>query len=147
MVRKQRPTNMVLSLGNRMYTVAWVRRIGWMAHYGLSRRLPQSKYWCKVEQGISDHKMVIAHVTTTHALAKKNKTLSVLDLSKADDTGLLYHLEQNNDAFAQFISVNTTPVNDAWKMFKNMVLKSIELCVLKRFKKVHIANIHGLHGK
>lgn len=89
---------------------------------------------------ISDHKMVITHVATTHAPAKKNKTTSFLDFSKADDTALLDHLEHNYDVFTQFISVNTTSVNNAWEMFKTTVLKSTELCAPKRFKMLHSKN-------
>lgn len=106
----------------------------------LSRSVTQSKYWCEVLEGISDHKMVITYVSTTYNRTEKNKTLLVSDFSKADDVGVLDHLEEGYDAFSHFISLNTTSVNDAWEKFKSVVLESIELFVPKRPKKCNRKN-------
>lgn len=103
----------------------------------LSRSAAQSTYQCEVLEGISDHKMVvITHIDTTRTRVKKNKTTTVLDFSRADDIEAIDHLEQGYDNFTQYISLNTTSVNDAWNMFKCIVLKAIELFVPKRTNKI-----------
>lgn len=88
----------------------------------------------EVNDGISDHKMVVATLKINKPLAKK-RIVHVYNFNRADDTSVLDYLELALDRMP-----NDNDVDKLWNYFTDVVHSSLSRFVPKRAKRIHKDN-------
>lgn len=106
----------------------------------LSDKLIQCDYMCKVEEGISDHDMVIVTIPLNERITKQPQFVKVLDYEKADDDSILDHLESSFFSFSELPVCSGTDVEMLWLTFKNIINYCVQRYVPIRKKKTNTQN-------
>lgn len=89
-------------------------------------------YEVVVEDGLSDHKLVLLSIKlTAQSLNANCPTTEVYDYSRADDVSILDHLEISLSSF-----VDIQDVNQLWNQFKKIIRYCLDKFVPKKVKRV-----------
>lgn len=92
-----------------------------------------------IEDGISDHKMVVTSLSMCARKLLRPSKMPVLKFALADDVSILDYLEASLDAFL-VLADSGASVDDLWNFFSDMVNHCVLCFVPKKFKTTNRKN-------